>query len=139
MAESPPSQGGALPESRDPVEGDETEVMDFEASVLALSLLSGGEEEGEVHSADELFHEPVVQALLSVNAAAEGEAGRGEQALREAPTTQQAVPLEGGAGRDQQGNLAVRTKPVGPSSHASRSGGVVPGNVPVVDNYLRID
>ena len=57
MAESPPLQGGALPESRDMVEERETEAMEFEASVLALTLLSGGEEEGEVHSADELFRD----------------------------------------------------------------------------------
>ena len=81
----------------------------------------------------------MVQALLSANAAAEGVAGGGEQALREALTLQPAVPLEGVASRDQQESLAVRTEHSGPSSVGSNDGGVVPGNQPMVDNYLRID
>ena len=68
MAEAPPLESGALPETREAC--GEMEAMEVEASLLAFSLLSGGEE-GEVHSTDELFREPVLQAIFSANAKAE--------------------------------------------------------------------
>ena len=69
------------------------EAMEVDASVLAYSLLSGGEE-GEVHSSDELIPESALQALFSANAAVKGVVGGDEQAPREALTLHPAVPLE---------------------------------------------
>ena len=88
MAEAPPLEGGALPESREA--SGEAEAMEVESSLLAHSLLSR-EVEGEVHSTDELFHEAVLQTLFSINAVV---AGGDEQARREALTLQPSVPLE---------------------------------------------
>ena len=102
------------------------EAREVDASVLAYSLLSGGEEEGEVHLSDKLFREPVLQALFSVNAAAEGVEGGDKQAPGEALTLHPTVPLEGVAGRDVQASedLAIRTEHAGSSSRASHVGGV---------------
>ena len=137
MAESPPLEVGALSESRELL--GEMEAMKVDASVLAYSLLSGGEE-GEVHLSDELIPESALQALFSANAAVEGVGGGDEQAPREALTLHPGYPLEGVAGRDVQAleDLAIRTGHAVSSSRTSQVGGVVPGNQPVADNYLRI-